>query len=310
MHNIGELAACLFDFDLYRDYKKRLDSSSSAPVAAKSTFGFNFNDLGKLLVEQWRLPDLIAESLDKSVNISRNARLIQLAANLAQQAETGWSHEPIKSAIEVSASFLNHPPDLLEKQIKTCAVESARSFAITDVFPAAARLILLPDIENQPAPGKTPPPDLSSSTQSDFQTRIKSLLKSPEASHSSVIRLLADNLHTELKFSRVVLMLISKDRSKITARVNNELSADSPFHKLEINTDNSGLFKSLMDKPQALWVNAANYKRFDALLPERFKATCMCNNFFSDVVICRKQFHQKKIIAHTDQKSPPESIMS
>jgi len=35
-----------------------------------------------------------------------------------------------------------------------------------------------------------------------------------------------------------------------------------------------------MNKPQALWVNSANYNRFDALLPERFKASCMCNNFF------------------------------
>ena len=280
LHNIGELAACLFDFDLYRDYKKCIDSSNLAPVAAKTTFGFNFNDLGKLLVEQWRLPDLIAESLNKSVKISRNARLIQLAANIAQQAESGWNHEPMKSAIEASASFLNHPPGLLEKQIKTCAIESARNFTIADVFPAAAGLILLPDVENQPTPEKTPPVSPSSSTQTDFQTRIKSLLKSPEASHSSIIKLLADGLYADLNLSRVAMMLISKDSSKITTRVNNGLSDGSPFHKLEIDTDNSGLFKSLMNKPQSLWVNPANYKRFDALLPERFKATSMCNNFF------------------------------
>jgi len=29
-----------------------------------------------------------------------------------------------------------------------------------------------------------------------------------------------------------------------------------------------------------LWVNSANYKKYDSLLPGSFKATCMSDNFF------------------------------
>jgi HD-like signal output (HDOD) protein len=280
LHNVGELAVCLFDFDLYRDYNKNLDSIGSSGAAAKTTLGFNFNDLGKLLVGQWRLPYLVAESLDISANISRNARMIQLAANISQQAETSWHHDAMKSAVEVSASFLNQNPTSLEKVIKSSAIESARKFAVADVFPAAARLILLPDIVKQPTAEKTPQTSPVMPSQLSLQDRIKSLVNSPAASQSSLTKLLTDGLYDDLKFSRVAMILFSKDGSTLTTRLGNGLSEDSPFRKLKIETASSGLFKSLLSKPQALWVNPTNYKKFDTLLPGAFKATCMCDNFF------------------------------
>jgi HD-like signal output (HDOD) protein len=280
LHNVGELAVCLFEYDLYSEYKNSFNSGISDSNAAKSTFGFIFSDLGKLLARQWRLPDLVAESLDKSTNIGRNARLIQLAGNISEQAETGWIHDEMKSAIEVSASFLNQPAASVETNIKTSAIESAREFAIDDVFPAAARLILLPDVEKHSDGEKTPQMSPANSTQFSFQERIKSLVKSPAASQSSIIKLLADNLYSDLSFSRVAMILISKDRSSLTTRLGNGLSEDSPFHRLNIKTTSSGLFKSLMLKPQALWINSANYKKFDSALPDTFKATCMCDSFF------------------------------
>ncbi len=280
LHNVGELAACLFDFEHYRDYQNSIDSTSSHAAAAKSSFGFNFNDLGNLLAEQWRLPDLVGESLHKGANIGRNARLIQLAANISQQAELGWNHGSMKSAIELAASFLNQPPALLEIEIKSAAVESARQCVIADVFPAAARLILLPEVDTRPGSEKTLQAGPVRPTHPNLQDRIKTLLQSLSASQSGIINLLTDGLFDDLNFSRVVMVLISKDESGLTTRLSRGLSESSPFHQLKIELSNCGLFESLMNKPQALWVNSANYKKFDALLPEVFKAASCCDNFF------------------------------
>ena len=186
----------------------------------------------------------------------------------------------MKSAIEVSASFLNQPAASLQNEIKSSAIESARKFAIADVFPPAARLILLPDVEYQSGNETTPQISPFGSTQLTLQERIKSLVKSPVASQSRIIKLLADGLYEDLKFSRVVMVLFSKDRSTLTTQLANGLTEDSSFHRLNMQTINSGLFKSLMSKPQALWINPANYKKFDTLLPGSFKVTCMCDNFF------------------------------
>lgn len=280
LHNIGELAVCLFDFDLYGQYQKDIDSSSSAATPEKTTFGFNFNDLGKLLAKQWRLPDLVAESLNKRANIGRNAHLIQLADNISYQAESGWNHDAMKSAIEVSASFLNQPATLVGNTVKSSAIESARKFTIADVFPAAARLMLLPDAETSHSSDNTPRMDPAEPTQISLQDRIKSLAKTPAASQSSIIKLMNDGLYADLQLSRVAMVLFSKDRSILTTRFGNGLGENSLFQKLIIEPGSSGLFMSLMSKPQALWVNSANYKKYDSLLPGSFKATCMCDNFF------------------------------
>ena len=74
--------------------------------------------------------------------------------------------------------------------------------------------------------------------------------------------------------------MTSQNRSLLLTYLSKGLVHDSPFHDLQIEVIHSGLFKSLLNTPQAIWVNSNNYKKYSPLLPDRFKETCCSENFF------------------------------
>jgi HD-like signal output (HDOD) protein len=278
LHNIGEICACLFDFEKYRHYQQKFHLVSSAANSAKPVFGFDFNELGRIAAEKMNLPELVRESLQVNAKSSPESHLIQLAADISHQAEEGWNHSAMTASLEVCATYLNQQYHEFAKQARLTSIQAARNFPIDDVFPAAAGLILLPDIEKPASKStktKTAQPALTL-----LKTEIRVLIKSPKASQAQIMELLVNDLHDELHFSKVVILLFSENRSSLFTYLSKGLVHDSPFHSLQIEIVHSGLFKSLLNKPHAIWVNSGNYKKFSRLLPSSFKQACYSENFF------------------------------
>ena len=235
--------------------------------------------LGKLLSQQWALSDLLTESYETQKTRSRKASTIQLAGELAKQAELGWYHQTMLIAQNNCASFLNLTPKNTRQHIQSAALGAAQNSTISDVFPAAARLILLPDVD-EPAIVKKSESLLSPPIETKSLTdQIKALLQSPKTSQSVIINLLLDHLHKDMGFSRVVLMTVSKDKNTLQARKGKGLDDASSFLKLQLPIANAGLLKSLLQKPQALCLNTSSYRKYESSLPGIFKATCLCDNF-------------------------------
>lgn len=289
LHNVGEIYACLFDFQQYKNYQQISLPNKTAAENAEVIFGFNFTELGQLLSHELHLPDLAREAQQQSKNISRKARTLQIAAEITQQAETGWSHDAFTQSISFGAEYLDYPAANLRKKVLSTALDAARDFPIDDVFPAIARAILLPTVAKpkpkpipilKPAPKpaiKKQPPVLATPSFSD---KVKSLIKSPTATQAGIIELLIKELAEELKLSRVVLMLLSKDSAVLSTRMSKGLGTESPLLKLQIKMSQSGLIKNLITKPQSLWVKSANFKKYEPLLPGNFRASAQSENFF------------------------------
>lgn len=278
LHNVGEFWACLFDAVNYRGYLQKFHQIGIDATSAKSVFGFDFFELGRLLVDKHCLPDLVRESLDEHIPPGRKARLIQIAADISHQAEEGWDHAAMKAIIDVCAGYLEQAPDRFGHDVQQAAIEAARDCPFDDVLPAASRLIMLPDREDSAAPAPTQRPKLGEG--GEFEKRVRALLKLPRASQAQVLDLLLTHLHDDLHLSRVVLLLLSRDRSKLGARAGKGLDQHSPIRTLVLDAKKAGLLNSLLGKPQALWIDAENYSKFEAALPAKFKSTFLHENFY------------------------------
>ncbi|MCP3688242.1 MAG: HDOD domain-containing protein [Gammaproteobacteria bacterium] len=297
LYNLAETQLCLLDTARYHEYRQRLHYSPNKTDHATDVFGFEFDQLSIHLVQHWHLPKLLSESFTTEKNISRKARLIQLSGAVVHQAESGWYHQAMQNVIKDCAEFLNLNEHETRQGIISAALQNARDPKIRDILPAASRLVLLPDLARPSAAKKTKAPSLGD--------HLKSLLKSPAGNLSQLVSALLTSLHEHAGFSRVVVMLLSSDRTKLATRADRGLSTESPFLKLQLEVAQSGLFKSLLQKPQAIHINATNYRKYENSLPGKFKATSLCNNFvmmsiFSGnnpvgVVYCDRKGHDNDI---------------
>jgi HD-like signal output (HDOD) protein len=277
LHNVGEIYTCLFDLQRYQTYLQACPPDKIAAESAHAVFGYNFAELGQLLSRELNLPDLAREAQQQSINTSRKARTLQIAAEITQQADVGWNHDAFTQSLKLGAQYLDCPVTSLRKKVLSAALEAARSFPIADVFPAIAKAILLPTIDKpKPAIKKQP---LVTYSQS-FNDNVKSLIKLPTATQTDVIELLIKELAMNLQLSRVVLMLLSKDGAILSTRMSKGLGSQSPLLKLKIKVSQGGVIKSLIIKPQSLWVKSANFKKYEPLLPGNFRASCLSENFF------------------------------
>ena len=277
LHNVGEFCACLFDHDRYRRYEAQFRQVGIDSNSAKAAFGFDFHALGRHYAKQHSLPELVVESLDERIPPGRKARLIQLAADLSHQAEVGWRHSAMRATAEVCAAYLNQSPDGFDRQLQQIALEAARGCPFADVLPAAARLIMLPD---DGAPATATRRAIPAAAGNPFENRIRSLLETNGATQAKLLDLLMTHLRDELHLSRIVLMLVSRDGSRLGTRAGKGIDELSPVRKLVVDLERESLLKSLLAKPQAIWIEPATYARFEAALPKRFRAAFLHENFF------------------------------
>jgi HD-like signal output (HDOD) protein len=279
LHNIGEFCACLFDYEHYQQYQAKFLANGIDANSSKAVFSFDFHELGRIYAEKSYLPALVTESLDENIPKGRKARLIQLAADVSHQAEAGWYHSSMQATEQVCAAYLNQSLEDFDKHLQQVAIGAARNCPFNDVLPAAVRLIILPDLAKQAQPAaeaeRKPAPD-----GHEFDNRVKVLLQTSRPTQAQLLDLLLNHLHDELHLSRVVLMLLSPDKTKLGTRAGKGIDEHSPIRTLVIDISRENLLKTLLVKPQSLWIDSGNYPKFESVLPARFKAAFLHENFF------------------------------
>ena len=279
LHNIGEFCACLFDHERYQEYQAEFQETGIESNSAKPVFGFDFHELGRLYAAKSYLPVLVTESLDENIPPGRKARLIQLAADISHQAEVGWYHSAMRATEEVCADYLNQSFDGFHKHLQAVAIEAARNSPFDDVLPAAARLIMLPDQEtpHQPAAEVA---EVQAPGGHEFEGRIKALMQTAKPTQAQLLDLLLKHLDDDLHLTRIVLMLLSRDKTKLGTRAGRGIDPHSPIRNLVIDISKPSLLNKLLDEPQSLWIKPDEYQQYEAELPHRFKDSFLHETFF------------------------------
>lgn len=281
LNNLGEIYVCLLDPEKYRQYLNLTKAGNNSTKAATEIFGFNFTELSRTLAFNWALPELLIESLDESTKTGRKARLVREAAEIARQAEFGWYHKSMYAAQKSCAEFLDTTVEAMVKHIHNTAILASQTSPYSDVISPAGRLILLADIimPQKPKQEAKPAAITQAVPPSPLPEQIKTLLKNPATSQSTVLNLLLNGLQKNVGFSCVALLLISDDKQRLETRTGRGLESNPALSKLKLDINQAGLIKNILQKPQALLINGGNYKKYERLLPGHFKAASMCDNF-------------------------------
>ncbi len=113
-----------------------------------------------------------------------------------------------------------------------------------------------------------------------FDNRVKALLQTSRPTQALLLGLLLNHLHDELHLTRAVLMLLSPDKTRLGTRAGKGIDEHSPIRTLVIDINRENLLKTLLVKPQSIWIDSGSYPKFEAALPARFKAGFLHENFF------------------------------
>jgi len=291
LHNIGEIYACLFDFRQYQKYQANFHILGADVNSAKPVFGFGFRQLGRLICQQMLLPPLVMESLENTPKTDRRVRVIQYAADISHQAEEGWYHPPMRATQTVCAHYLNQSLDGFEHILQQTAIESAHQCPIKDALPAAARLIMLPEVKapvvssahpSVPAVVRSATPVVAHILEADhdFRACLKGLTRSRKTTPAQLLDLLLDHLDEDMHMARVLLLTLSREGMKLGTHASRGIRKYSSLNKLMIDADENRMFRSLLAKPLGIWVDPATYAQYEAYLPVSFKNSVLSENFF------------------------------
>ncbi len=303
LYYCGEALCCCLDYSRYQKYVM----AGSTPGSESEWFGFSYPQLTDAVCQQMNLPVLIHQALQLDNSARQQAHLMYHAATLCRLCEQGWYDSVMNQAFDQFAETLHMPVERVIHQFHLNSVESARQSPLVQAWQPASRLLLIRDSVWRPAhkttrpaapaaqkpvspkpeaPVKvaaTPPTQTADDKMADRLdaaiAAIKQILKAPDATQSSILQACITGLARQLEFQRVGLFLLSRDKTTLQIRMSAGIPKDSPLRQMQLKLDQSGLFKLLLKKPQAIWINPGNFDKYAALLPARFLMLGQSQNF-------------------------------
>ena len=274
----GELLCCCQDFDRYKQYLE----SGKTEADEERIFGFSFDQLTLGVMEKFNFPDLMIRSIPINNDSGKRSQLIKHLSLICKYCDDDWYSEQTQQAQKEFAEFLQQAVDNVVHRIHQFSVQAARERVLKDSWHAAARLILLPE-EKKPAvaqaANQAPAQEPLISGYEEILKKIRDLLKNPKSTQSQILNACIHGIHDHLGFTKVNLLLLSKDQITLQSRMNVGLNAESPLGHFKIEVSKAGLLKSLLSKPQAIWINSNTFKKYHKFIPQSFQASIRTNNF-------------------------------
>jgi HD-like signal output (HDOD) protein len=295
LHDVGEMALWVQAPDVMRGIHSRITQGAGREDAALEVLGFSFEELNQQLGSRWRLPALVQDSQGLFNSYQPQPLTVMLACAIARASAKGWGNPELMEYLELLADFLNIPEDKAQALLHQYAAQAGRQLYRLPLPLSVHRLLQLP-AENKTAanpqavkPTKTTagavsPPHLSAtrptplSTQpSPAETAVKTD-KQANPLHLQLTRTI-DEMQNAHGLDNVMFAMLSPDKRCLKARYVASASQNDRLRSFETRLDQPGLFSIIMQKPQALWCNAANRERYLPMIPPQAIQT-LCDKGF------------------------------
>ena len=273
--------------------------------AQTKVFGFSYHELAEALTHHWKIPNLFMQrqEMEQLEDAAKPIKCMYLAEKCSIIAEKGWYFNGMYEHIKLCAEELHFGEARIAQELHKTAVELAHS--TRDFFPlqnVSAYLALLPgevpytqviEIEqSQKAPASVKAKPQSSTIKPDATVKpgkIPSInLISAANDLPILLRTTIDALAETHLFSRVAFMMLSKDKKILQVRglrgykENNFISTLLPVKPVN-------LFTKLLEKPQAVFINEANYEKFLPLITNPMQNMLKVREFIAKSVHTNKK---------------------
>lgn len=295
----------------------RLRRIKEPEVAEAEALGFALEPLRLMLLEAWKIPEVIRDQLDtRYAQRSRNI-ILRSCLDIAHRSRYGWWDEHLMADYQALADIENTPLEVIVSTVHRNAVRVARHGAWIPAPPAAAWLPMLPgpwpheqqaETEaNGPAvaatqgTGAPPSPPKATAHTSTNQVveqadavcmrpdpaALEACIRNIEAhldgslNLNQMLAIVLKGLHHGLGLSRVVFALVTPDSQRVKSRFTLGIGAQEPLRHFEFPLYSKDLFGHLMTKMQGVWLNDDNKARLWPMVRPELKAILGEGEFFA-----------------------------
>ncbi len=289
LHFIGEMVLSLFSPGQVEEiYTLRNEEHVSSAEAQYVVLGFTFDELSRKLAQNWKLPQLVIDALQQENAQFPRAYGIMLAVQLVRAGQYDWFGEKAQAIEMEAAEWLQQDLDRVVAEAHSFAAEVARESRIYDAIPAAVRLVRLPPAPPTPTQAAseedTVDVGLCLTPQLDVLKELFGQLGKAvgrNVAHEELLAIAVRAMHDGIGLNRVVFARLDEDaRALVAARVAGAEN-DPIFSRFQIGIGIPNLFGRLLERPQAIWMNDDNRRKYWSLVPAEVQKLLTTNSFFA-----------------------------
>ncbi len=224
-------------------------------IAFGTELGEPLADANRRLGEVWAFPRLARQAMDDWDEFNPRLQAIKLADDLAQLGAAGWAHADETRVTAPLAHFLGVDDDQATSWLHRCAVDNARELAPLG-YP-------LPGFELMFLPGERELDDDHEIPELGAWRKRLAAKQTPAMPdlHKAMSAIMRD-IHKDTGATRIVFMMLSPDRRRLRTRLALGGVADDPIRRLDLATKQRNLFTALLTKPQSLWLQTENLRKY------------------------------------------------
>jgi HD-like signal output (HDOD) protein len=274
LYRLGDMAFWAFAGASAEDMDTalRLRAGESPLKVQQDVLGFALRDLTLSLSREWKLGELLEQSLEGRSDKNPRASNVALGYELAIAAEKGWQSPEVRKLLERIAENLYLPVDEVSELVKANAAEAAdtASFYGADV---AGDLIPVPgeqrehhvdsQSENRAPVFLEPDPMLQLSILRELSTLMES-----KPNINNVLEIVLEGMYRGIGMDRTLFALRSPDHRFLMGRyalgVENE--ALRRAFQFETSALKPNLFSRIVETRKAVWLQEKNAAELRQLL--------------------------------------------
>jgi HD-like signal output (HDOD) protein len=252
----------------------------------QDVLGFAFRDLTLSLSREWRLGELLEQSLEGRSDRNPRAGNVALGHELAIATEKGWQSPEVKKLLERIAENLYLPVEEVGKLVKANAAEAADTASFYGAE-LASDLIPVPGDKREhhadsqpesPAPVFLEPDPM---LQLTILRELSTLMES-KPNINSVLEMVLEGMYRGIGMDRTLFALRSPDHRFLMGRYalgveNEKLRRTFQF---ETSAVKPNLFSRVVDSRQPVWLGEKNGANLQQLLTPQVQDVTQGADFF------------------------------
>jgi HD-like signal output (HDOD) protein len=249
--------------------------------------GFRFRDLTLGLSKEWKLGQLLEQSLEGKSDKNPRAGNVALGYELAMAAEKGWDTPEFSRLVERIAENLYLPVEDVEKLVKTNAEEAANTVAfygadkVSDLIPVPGEKKGSPAKDDEIAVELPVFPEPDPMLQLGILRELSALMES-KPDFNSVLEMVLEGMYRGIGMDRTLFALRTPDHRLLVGRYalgtgNEQLRSKFQF---ETVAGKNNLFSHVIESKQAVWVGKGDAAEIEQLVTPQVQELSQGAGFF------------------------------
>jgi HD-like signal output (HDOD) protein len=299
LYHLGDMAFWAFAGESAEqlDSALRTRTGQAPDSVQREVLGFVFRDLTLGLSKEWKLGELLEQSLQGKTDKNPRAGNVALGYEMAIAAEKGWKSPEVNQLVERVAENLYLPVEQVSKMVKANAEEAADTATFYGAVKAST-LIPVPGNKSETAEGEDVPAEEAVQTfiepdpmlQLQILRELSTLMES-KPDFNSVLEMVLEGMYRGIGMDRTLFALRSPDNRFLMGRYALGTDNESLRAKFQFETvaGKPNLFSRVVDTRQAIWLSESNRADLRALITEQVtEVTCGAEFYVTPIEIHNK----------------------